>query len=215
MLEREQPEGGEAGIDERCRRWTGDGYDTEEPPGGERGALGHAGDRKGERGEGGEVRDRGEQRHEEDRRLSSDVRAEPLGGNPGPAEEEHQVGEPQECNDHRGQRRGASDEIVDRGEGSRGVHLERAVDAVRDQQFTRGESDEDQRHRTGEVEVLGMPEERGCLVELAGDHAQTDEEQSRHQRGADENDRKHLAARLATQAQYATETVLVESAACT
>ena len=56
MLEREQPEGGEAGIDERCRRWTGDGYDTEEPPGGERGALGHAGDRKGERGEGGEVR---------------------------------------------------------------------------------------------------------------------------------------------------------------
>ena len=92
---------------------------------------------------------------------------------------------------------------------SRGVDLERAVRPIGDQQFTRGERGEDERHRAGEVEVLGMSEERGCLVELADDHAQTDEEQSRQQCGADEGDRKHFASRLAAQPQHNAETVLV------
>ena len=79
----------------------------EEHPGGEGEArLGHAGDREGQRGEGGEVDHRCEQRGEQDGGLAGDVRPEP------PRKETHarprkSTGwEPQECDDHGRQGRG-------------------------------------------------------------------------------------------------------------
>ena len=54
--------------------------------------------------------------------------------------------------------------------GPRGVHLQRPVGPVGDQQLPGGEGDEEQGDGAGEVEVLGMGEERRLGVELPGDH---------------------------------------------